>query len=50
MLVITHIGDDVETAVTGIDHVNRTGYGKIGDLYFVVIGGSTQAQQALSIK
>ncbi len=47
-LVLTQLNNDVETAVTGIDHTNKTGYGKIGDLYFTLAANSN-AQLGLSI-
>ena len=35
-LSLYYIGNDIETAVTRIDHRNKSGYGKIGDLYFTL--------------
>ena len=43
-LTLTHINNDVETAITRFDHYNQSGYGKIGDLYFT-ISSLTPAQK-----
>jgi hypothetical protein len=35
-LTITRLNNDVETAIVGTDHADKSGYGKIGDLYFTL--------------
>ncbi len=47
-LTLTHLNNDVETAVARIDHHNTNGYGKIGDLYFTLSPSITVAQYIIS--
>jgi hypothetical protein len=48
-LVIIKQNDDVETAVIGFDHINKSGSGKIADLYFTLTNSSNSSQLGLSI-
>jgi len=49
VLSLTHISDDVETAVVGTDHVNKNGYGKIGDLYFTLNSSTDSSRLLISV-
>ncbi len=48
-LSLTHISDDVETAVTRINHINKRGYGKIGDLYFTLNASISNPKLLISV-
>jgi len=48
VLTLTHIGNDVETVIAGIDHLNKNGYGKIGDLHFTLSNNAPTSDLVLS--
>ncbi len=43
------MASDVETAVVGTNHTNKSGYGKIGDLYFTLSPSISNPQFLISV-